>query len=161
MTDGIVATKITPREFRNHERTHSRAIGDEWFDCIEPSFSKYSIMMDDFLLTNVYPTSRLDKSGNKLTSIYEDNEASPISFRQLQNQQWLLREILSEGYASSDNIILVYKCLACNSMVVKDGIHRISAWIVNGENRELTILQVSSEDWSCAQIDMPNFCRCK
>jgi len=160
MTNGSVVNKITPREFRNHESIYSRAIDDEWFDCIDPSFSRYSIVMDDFLSTNVYPTCRLDKSGTKLTSIYEDHEASPISFIQLRDRQRLLSDIVAEGYESSDNNILVYKCLECHTMVVKDGIHRISTWMVNGENRDLIILQVSSADWSSAMIDMPNFCKC-
>lgn len=152
--------QITPYEFNEYERLHSRACKLEWMFCLEPKFMKYRIMVMDFISQEVYPTYRLDKSGEFLTPIYEDKNATPITFSELAARPGLLINILKEGYISKNDTVLVYHCETCKVWLVKDGIHRLSKWAVEGEKKEITVYQVSSKNWSHAQVDMPNYCKC-
>jgi hypothetical protein len=151
---------ITPYEFIEFERTNSRAIPNEWLHCIEPKFTKYQVTLSAFLSDDVFPTYRLDKSGANLTSVFQDKEARPISFLCLAKCPDLIGGLLEEGYISTNQMMLVYHCEMCGVHVVKDGIHRLCKWAVEEVDREITVYQVSSRDWSNAYIDMPNYCRC-
>ena len=118
-------------------------------------------MLDEFLQHEVYPTYRLNKLGNALTGEFEDKEATPISFISLTERPELLAALISEGHVSKNDAVLAYHCESCKVWVIKDGIHRLSKWAVDKENREITVYQVASNNWSQALLDMPNYCKCK
>lgn len=152
---------ITQARFDAFERENSRAFHSEWRHCVEPRFTKYRTTLSAFLSHDVYPTYRLDKSGVSLTGAFEDKEASPISFLSLAKRPDLIETLLKEGYISKNNTVLAYHCESCGVHVVKDGIHRLCKWAVEGTDLEIDVYQVSSRDWSGAPVDMPNFCRCR
>ncbi|MEW8629139.1 MAG: hypothetical protein AB2591_03990 [Candidatus Thiodiazotropha sp.] len=154
------AIKITPKEFIDFEKANSRSSQFEWLFCLEPKFYRYRVSLTDFLQNKVYPTYRLNNSGAALTGAYEDSTATPISFIELKERPELLEAILNEGYVSENDSVLVYRCERCGVTVVKDGIHRISRWMIDNEKKELSIYEVVSTDWSKAIVDMPNFCKC-
>jgi hypothetical protein len=151
---------ITPHEFVEFETRNSSATHNEWLYCIDPKFTKYRIMVSAFLSSNVFPTYRLDKSGTSLTSIFQDKEASPITFVSLASRLDLIEALLREGFISTNDTVLAYHCERCGVRVVKDGIHRLCKWVAEGTDREITVYQVSSKDWGRAPVDMPNYCRC-
>jgi len=153
--------KITPNEFIKYEESNSRSAKNEWLLCIDPKFTKYRTNLEKFLSNDVYPTYRLNESGTALTSVFENNKATPITFTVLAKRPELLTKLLGEGYVSKDNTLLVYHCESCCVWLVKDGIHRLFSWIVEKENREIFVYQVTSINWSNATVDMPNFCKCK
>lgn len=152
---------ITPYEFMEFETTNSNASHNEWLYCIEPKFTRYRIMVSAFLSSNVFPTYRLDKSGARLTGVFQDKEASPISFLTLANRPDLTETLLEEGFISTNDTVLAYHCETCGVRVVKDGIHRLCKWAAEGTDREITVYEVSSRDWARAPVDMPNYCRCR
>jgi len=151
---------ITPHEFVEFETTNSSAAHNEWLYCIDPKFTKYRIMVSAFLSSNVFPTYRLDKFGTSLTSIFQDKEASPITFVSLASRLDLIEALLREGFISTNDTVLAYHCERCGVRVVKDGIHRLCKWVAEGTDREITVYQVSSKNWERAPVDMPNYCRC-
>lgn len=151
---------ITPKEFIDYECQHSRAAMNEWVYSINPEFVKYRINSSEFLSKEVYPTYRLDESGGKLTAVCEDKKATPITFTELSVRKELVGALLEEGYKSKNDTVIAYHCAKCCVWVIKDGIHRLITWTVNGENRIITVYQVSSCDWSRACVDMPNYCKC-
>ncbi len=157
----MIVDKITPNEFMQYEAEHSTSGKNEWLLCIDPKFSKYQIMLNEFFERDVYPTYRLDKSGNVLTGKYEDKEAIPITFSSLAERPELLSGLVNEGYVSKNDSVLAYHCESCKVWVIKDGIHRLSKWLVEKLNMKITVYEVASNDWSHATLDMPNYCKCE
>ena len=72
----------------------------------------------------------------------------------------MLTDIISDGYVSKNDTVLAYHCSVCKVWVIKDGIHRLSKWLVDNVNKKITVYQVASGDWSKATLDMQNFCKC-
>jgi hypothetical protein len=157
----MTAGSITPHEFVEFEKTNSRSAYNEWLYCLDPKFTKYRIVVNNFLTNNVFPTYRLAKSGTQLTSIFQDREATPISFVALARRPELIESLLSEGFISTNDTVLAYHCSTCGVRVVKDGIHRLCKWAVEGSDREITVYEVSSRDWARAPVDMQNYCACR
>jgi hypothetical protein len=153
--------RITPEEFMNIEEINSRAIKCEWIKSIDPKFRKYKCNLLSFLSQEVFPTYRLDTSKTKLTSVYEDKKATPITFSELIKHPNLYQTLIREGFKNTSTNILAYHCSKCNVFVIKDGIHRLIKWSIEQDDKELIIYQVESDDWSNANIDMPNYCKCK
>lgn len=160
LKSGRMEHLITPKEFMDYERNNSRAFWDEWIDAISPCFERYQIYSSDFLSREAFPTYRLDETGNQLTLVYQDKNATPITFSDLSVRESLFTPLLREGYISTNETILAYHCTNCLVWVIKDGTHRLINWAVKKENRLITVYQVSSRDWSRAQVDMPNYCKC-
>jgi len=162
---------IKQEEFSNYENTNSRAFKDElaeWRLSIKPEFTRYTANLLEFISQhNAYPLYRVDKTGSTLTGAYEDKTAKPITFAELINRDDLRDELVAKGligaeYKNSDNTVIIsYHCSKCNIFVIKDGIHRLTTWGVYQINKEITVYQVSSNDWLRANSDMPNFCTCK
>ena len=76
----MTTESITPREFMEFETNNSRAAPHEWVDAVDPKFTRCRIMLKAFLSIDIFPTCRRDRSGIRLTSVFEDRDASPISF---------------------------------------------------------------------------------
>lgn len=150
---------ITPKEFIDFENLYSRTLKNEWIFSIDPIFRKYQCNISSFISQKVFPIIRIDKYG-KLTSKYEDREASSIKFSELSKNFHLYSILTNEGYYNKGSDILSYHCSTCNIFVIKDGNHRLIKWIADKKEEMLNIYQVSSHDWSKAKTDMPNYCEC-
>ncbi len=157
--------RIEESEFiANAEHERCSACLSERSDAVSPQYRKYTILSNEFMKENIYPTWRTNKDKTKYIGAYETppTEAFPITYQELASRPSLFSEIqfnAERDYLDSLNIIVFY-CIACGVRVVKDGNHRLLQCAVQGSVPELTVFEVASNDWRRCSVDMKNFCKC-
>jgi hypothetical protein len=162
--------QITKDEFdKGAKDAVCRSVSDEYKLALSPTFWRYTISSKEFLSRKVYPTWRTNHDGTKYIGRCETDrtEAFAITYQLLKSKQSVLDAL---GFHSSYDSFagdaatkpfIVYHCRRCGVYVVKDGNHRVLRCEIHRIDRQFDIYQVSSDDWSCATIDMKNFCDCQ
>jgi hypothetical protein len=158
-------TQISEQEFlaiATAENCH--AILDERMQAISPIYSVYSSSAQDFMKSRVFPPWRTTLEANQYVGNYRVSrkEAFPISYFNLSKQRQLFQSINfdpDKDYFRTNRVI-AFHCRSCGVRLVKDGNHRLLQCALKRLDPELQIYEVSSENWSAAEIDMKNFCEC-
>ena len=145
-------------------REQCRACLSERSDAVSPDYRKYSVRANEFMNENVYPTWRTNKDKTKYIGAYETppTEAFPITYSELASLPGLFAEIqfnMAKNYLGTYSVIAFY-CTSCGVRVVKDGNHRLLQCAVYNIATEITVYEVTSNDWRKCKVDMKNFCKC-